>query len=118
MSFSDILRPRKDVLSGDGVEGIVDLENLRDSAGKHLEAQPREFLNLTYPTGDIRFVLDNLHQRFGNSARSAGLYPVPTHVTSVRGALNRPKGPSANKVYRHGGLSLMEMLTPWIFFER
>lgn len=74
MSLSDILRPRKDVLSGDGVEGIVDLENLRDSAGKHLEAQPREFLNLTYPTGDIRIVLENLHQRFGNSSRSAGLY--------------------------------------------
>ena len=74
MSFSDILRPRKDVLSGDGVEGIIDLENLRDSSGKRLEARPKDFLDLTYPTSDIKFVLENLHQRFNEKKRSAGLY--------------------------------------------
>lgn len=74
MSFSDILRPRKDVLSGAGVEGIVDLENLRSSGGKHLEAKPKEFLDLTYPTSDIRFVLENLHRRFAEKEPSAGLY--------------------------------------------
>ena len=74
MSFSDILRPRKDVLTGDGVEGIVDIENLRDAGGKHLEARPQDFLSLTYPTSDIRFVLENLHQRFTSKSRSAGLY--------------------------------------------
>ena len=47
MSFSDMLKPRKDVLSGEGVEGIVDLENLRDSAGKRIEARPKDFLDLT-----------------------------------------------------------------------
>lgn len=31
---------------------------------------------------------------------------------------NRPKGPSANKVFRHGGLSIMEMLTPWLIIKR
>lgn len=31
---------------------------------------------------------------------------------------NRPKGQSANKVFRHGGLSLMEMLTPWLVIKR
>lgn len=74
MSFSDILKPRKEVLSGDGVEGIVDLENLRDAKGKHLEAKPQDFLDLTYPTADIRIVLENLHQRFTSPAQSAGLY--------------------------------------------
>lgn len=40
-------------------------------------------------------------------------------LAMLRGRLkNRPKGPSANKVYRHGGLSLMEMLTPWIVLEK
>lgn len=31
---------------------------------------------------------------------------------------NRPKGQSANKVFRHGGLSLMEVLTPWLIIQR
>ncbi|MFQ5674779.1 MAG: hypothetical protein ACE5G1_02695 [bacterium] len=31
---------------------------------------------------------------------------------------NRPQGPSGNKAYRHGGLSLMEMLTPWLEIKR
>lgn len=30
---------------------------------------------------------------------------------------NRPRGPAANRVYRHGGLSLMEMLVPWIILS-
>ena len=31
---------------------------------------------------------------------------------------NRPKAPSASRsVYRHGGLTLMEMLTPWLVLE-
>jgi len=25
-----------------------------------------------------------------------------------------PPGPASNKLYKHGGLSLMEMLTPWL----
>ncbi|TFH14331.1 MAG: hypothetical protein E4H02_10110 [Lentisphaerales bacterium] len=40
-------------------------------------------------------------------------------LAMVRGRLkNRPRGPSANLVYRHGGLSLMEMVVPWIVLER
>jgi len=74
MSLSDIIKPRKDVLSGDGVEGIVDLENLRDSAGKRIEARPKDFLDLTFPTSDVKYVLENLHQRFTEKKRSAGLY--------------------------------------------
>lgn len=40
-------------------------------------------------------------------------------LAMLRGRIkNRPRGPSSNKVYRHGGLSLMEMLTPWIVLEK
>lgn len=36
-------------------------------------------------------------------------------VAMLRGRIkNRPQGPSANKVFRHGGMSLMEMLTPYV----
>lgn len=36
----------------------------------------------------------------------------------LRGRLkNRPQGPAANLLYRHGGMSLMEMLVPWLVLE-
>ena len=44
---------------------------------------------------------------------------VDTRLAMVRGRIkNRPRGPSANLVYRHGGLSLMEMIVPWVVLER
>lgn len=54
------------------------------------------------------------------SLRTPGLQIVPEkRLAMLRGRIkNRPKGPSANKVYRHGGLSLMEMITPWIVIEK
>jgi hypothetical protein len=74
MSFSDILLPRKDVLSGRGVEGIIDLENLRDTSGKRLESRPIDFLDLTWPTKDIRYVIEKLRQRFAENRPSEGLF--------------------------------------------
>jgi hypothetical protein len=39
-------------------------------------------------------------------------------IAMLRGRIkNRPQGSSANKVFRHGGMSLMEMLTPYIVLE-
>lgn len=36
-------------------------------------------------------------------------------LAMLRGRIkNRPQGPSANKIFRHGGMSLMEMLTPYV----
>ncbi len=40
-------------------------------------------------------------------------------LAMLRGRIkNRPQGPSGNRLYRHGGLSLMEMLVPWIVLEK
>ena len=40
-------------------------------------------------------------------------------LVMIKGRIkNRPKGHTANKVFRHGGLSLMEMLTPWFVIKR
>jgi hypothetical protein len=40
-------------------------------------------------------------------------------LAMLRGRIkNRPKGPAGNRLYRHGGLSLMEMLLPWVILER
>ena len=74
MSFSDILIPRKEVLRKEGIQGIIDLENLRSKKRKTIETSPEEFLNLTFPTGDVKTVLENLHQRFNSSEPTAGLF--------------------------------------------
>jgi len=39
-------------------------------------------------------------------------------VAMVRGRVQtHPSGPAGTRLYKHGGLSLMEMLTPWIVLE-
>jgi hypothetical protein len=74
MSFSDILKPRNEVLKGDGIQGIIDLENLRNTKRKTLEASPKEFFELTYPTSDIKYVLEKLNERYNSSSQTAGLF--------------------------------------------
>ena len=73
-SFWDIIKPWKEVLTGAGLSGIVDLENFRDGSGKRLEARPVDLLDMTSPTSDARFVIQNLHERFSSQGRTAGLY--------------------------------------------
>ncbi len=42
-------------------------------------------------------------------------YVAEKNLAMLRGRIkNRPKGHSSNKVFRHGGLSIMEMLTPML----
>lgn len=39
-------------------------------------------------------------------------------MTMVRGRVQtHPPGPGSSRLYKHGGLSLMEMLTPWVVLE-
>ena len=50
MSFSDLLTPRSEVLSDDGIEGIIDLANVNVRRRRlPLEARPSDFFALTYP---------------------------------------------------------------------
>ncbi|MFQ5633293.1 MAG: hypothetical protein ACE5I1_31395 [bacterium] len=74
MSFSDILTPRSEVLRKGGIEGVIDIENLRDKRHRTIESRPEDFFELTFPTSDIRTVLENLHQRVNSSERTAGLF--------------------------------------------
>ena len=50
----------------------------------------------------------------------SGLQFVPDrNLAMLRGRIkNHPKGHAAKRVFRHGGLSLMEMLTPWLVIEK
>lgn len=78
MSFSDLLKPRPEVLSDDGIQGIIDLANLNVQRKRRLplEARPHDFFSLTSPTADVRRVVERLGERFssdnaGSSATAA-----------------------------------------------
>ena len=74
MSYSNILKPRSEVLKGDGIQGIIDLENLRNQKKKTLESSPKDFFDLTYPTSDIKYVLEKLNERYNSTSQTAGLF--------------------------------------------
>lgn len=74
MSFSTLLQPRKQVLSDEGIEGIIDVANVDDPRGRKLEARPQAFLDLTYPTADVRRVIQSLNERFSKPGSAPGLF--------------------------------------------
>ncbi|MEW6061345.1 MAG: hypothetical protein AB1600_05320, partial [Bacteroidota bacterium] len=74
MSFSDIVTLRPEVLRKDGIEGVIDIENRRDQKRKTIESRPDDFFDLTYPTSDIRQVIEHLDRRFNSSERTPGLF--------------------------------------------
>ncbi len=49
MGYSRFLSPRPEVLSEDGIEGIIDLKNLEDRRRRKLESRPDAFLDLKQP---------------------------------------------------------------------
>jgi hypothetical protein len=74
MSYVSLLRPRPEVLSEEGVEPIIDLANVEDTRRQRLEARPADFFALTYPTSDVRRVVQSLGERF-RSAGERGIIP-------------------------------------------
>jgi hypothetical protein len=74
MSYSRFLTPRAEVLSEDGIEGIIDLKNLEDRRRRKLESRPSSFLDLTYPTADIKRVIQRLDERFSRQATASALF--------------------------------------------
>ena len=74
MSFADILKPREEVLKPEGIQGIIDLENLRSKKRGSIESSPKSFFDLTYPTSDIKNVVQKLHERFNSPEPTPGLF--------------------------------------------
>ncbi|MGC8990741.1 MAG: hypothetical protein ACP5MD_11500, partial [Verrucomicrobiia bacterium] len=77
MSFSDLLKPRPEVLSSEGVEGIIDLANVTAAASRKkrpLEARPKDVFALTYPTADLRRVVQQIGMRFSGKPDVPGLF--------------------------------------------
>lgn len=67
-----------------------------------------------------RFKVFGGEERLPEPSRHAELQVFSDRrLAMVRGRIkNKPQGHSGNKIYRHGGLSLMEMLVPWIVLEK
>ena len=74
ISYTQHLTPRPEVLSDDGIEGIIDLRNLEDRRHRKLESKPDAFLNLTYPTTDIKRGIERLNDRFSERTDTSALF--------------------------------------------
>jgi uncharacterized protein len=74
MPYSGLFKARREVLSSEGVDGIIDLANLASTKRKALEKDPTRFFSLTFPTADIRRVLEELDRRFNTDRQTAGLF--------------------------------------------
>jgi hypothetical protein len=74
MPYSAHLKPRKETISDEGIEGIIDLANLYAGVSKKIEANPEAFFGLTYPTSDILRVLEQINLRFSAERESSGLF--------------------------------------------
>ena len=74
MGYSAFLKPRQETISEEGIEGIIDLANLKDESRIKIEARPDDFFQLTYPTTDVIKVLNEINVRFSSSKESSGLF--------------------------------------------
>ena len=74
MSYSSFLRPRPEVISEQGIEGIIDLANLKEPSAGKLETRPKDFLDLTYPTSDLKKILEQIHIRFTTDKQVSGVF--------------------------------------------
>ena len=74
MSYTSFLTPRREILSEEGPDPIIDLANLEDTKRKKLEANPDAFFSLTFPTADIRRVVGNINDRFTGKSGVPGLF--------------------------------------------
>jgi hypothetical protein len=74
MSYSAFLTPRKETISDDGIEGIIDLANLHADNSQKIEANPEAFFNLTYPTSDILKVIEQINTRLSSKKDTSGLF--------------------------------------------
>ena len=100
-------------------DGVIDLERLRSGPPASMERDAAGFLELTCPSSDVHALVRGLSDRFNVGRRADRIdrtcrntlgFPVPLPQPAA-GALG------VRSIYRHGGLTLMEMLAPWLVPE-
>ena len=74
MAYTSYLKPYPEVISDEGIEGIIDLANLKAASKRKIEAMPETFFKLTDPTTDILRVLEQIDLRFSSHKETSGLF--------------------------------------------
>jgi len=74
VGYTSYLKPRSEVISDEGIEGIIDLANLKDESKTKIESRPEAFFKLTFPTTDVIKVLEQIDLRFSATKHTSGLF--------------------------------------------
>ena len=90
-----LLEPKEEVLNG-RLQGVIDIERVTDSKRRALEARPKDFLQSTFVSGEIRKLVDSINVRLNSAEAETGLFLaegpkgvgkshgllIPLHLTS------------------------------------
>jgi hypothetical protein len=71
--LKQLLEPKDDVLSGK-LQGVIDIERVADSKRRALESRPRDFLQSTFASGEIRRLVESINKRLNSAEAETGLF--------------------------------------------
>lgn len=71
--LKQLLEPKDDVLNG-RLQGVIDIERVSDSKHRALESRPRDFLQSTFASGEIRRLVESVNKRLNSAEAEAGLF--------------------------------------------
>src|ERR1039458_2154806 len=71
--LKQLLEPKDEVLSG-RLQGVIDIERVADSKRRALESRPRDFLQSTYASGEIRRLVESINKRLNSVEAETGLF--------------------------------------------
>jgi hypothetical protein len=71
--LKQLLEPKEEVLSGK-LQGVIDLERVADTRRRALESRPRDFLQSTFVSGEIRRLVEFIHKRLNSTEAETGLF--------------------------------------------
>jgi hypothetical protein len=71
--LKQLLEPKDDVLNGK-LQGVIDIERVADSKHRALESRPRDFLQSTFASGEIRRLVESINKRLNSAEAETGLF--------------------------------------------
>ena len=89
--LKQLLEPKDEVLTG-RLQGVIDIERVADSKRRALESRPRDFLQSTYASGEIRRLVESINKRLNSADAETGLFLAegPKGV-AMGGSLNQAR---------------------------